>query len=495
MPKASSSLLVAPIFTDSLWNVFSFLPPKSVCAARAVCKEWYDLITNTARDSDHWKALAASFLPREVLNPGSVVRILAFANAVGCHSLRERCLQMIKLEFCSVIEQCVHFSEMKSTELCELLKEDELVCGCELQVLEAVFRWYVLRANPDKFDRVLDLLTCVRWPNVPNECRDFVLQRAAAAEAQAVGQQAEKPSGADADEGAKIDALRAYSGRSDTDRDSVSDLEMPEAREESLKFDESSDSGMGLLHRRLQQQGSHSHEQLSQSKQVDHTYAQHQQYQHRFGQDAQEQHGQQQQQLMHEQVLMGPMCPPLVSARPPVLPGILASFWNNSLNEPCPQRNYMYGVLASVADDTPYALQTGWPLQYTQQYVIGRSSRADVRVGYDMAASYVSGQHFRLFHQAHYPDAEVPYECSWSSRPLRPRPYIAAYIEDLSQNGTYVNGVLLKRGVSQRLKSGDTIELVFTSADELAPQPHGYPCFRYYAPKTLVRDKYVQTEL
>ena len=63
---------------------------------------------------------------------------------------------------------------------------------------------------------------------------------------------------------------------------------------------------------------------------------------------------------------------------------------------------------------------------------------------------FVSSHHLRLF----------PW-LLWQRNGLRP-PVLSfeAWIEDMSQNGTYVNKVLLGRGISIRLTDGDIIDAV-----------------------------------
>jgi len=94
-------------------------------------------------------------------------------------------------------------------------------------------------------------------------------------------------------------------------------------------------------------------------------------------------------------------------------------------------------------------------LACTHEYTIGRSRRCKIRVGHNSPQPYISSQHFRLFYTVVWP--ERPSDGSPPTAPPRLQPWI----EDLSQNGTYINGVLVGRGKRRRLQHGDRVELVF----------------------------------
>ena len=131
-----------------------------------------------------------------------------------------------------------------------------------------------------------------------------------------------------------------------------------------------------------------------------------------------------------------------------------------------PRRNNSHAFL-SVNDvkwvnDTriPFQLWTDdetrhWNLQTRERLLIGRSRKADVRIGHDNEKPYISGKHFIVYSKMEWilepgadPDkGEVP--------------FVVAYIVDFSENGTFVNGKKLKKGVKSKLKHGDNVHVVF----------------------------------
>ena len=62
-------------------------------------------------------------------------------------------------------------------------------------------------------------------------------------------------------------------------------------------------------------------------------------------------------------------------------------------------------------------------------------------------------------------------------------PRLEAWLEDLSQNGTFVNGTLVGRDNKTKLKDGDRIELVFPqeSSDRSSNNVNHFPTFTYQA--------------
>tara|TARA_B100000524_G_scaffold273800_1_gene151538 strand:+ start:487 stop:1260 length:774 start_codon:yes stop_codon:yes gene_type:complete len=72
---------------------------------------------------------------------------------------------------------------------------------------------------------------------------------------------------------------------------------------------------------------------------------------------------------------------------------------------------------------------------------------------------------------------------------------LEAWLEDLSQNGTFVNGVLVGKGSRQRLCHGDSIELVFPAATQLTQQlAVAFPNFTFYSPVPKLKEVAVQAE-
>ena len=80
----------------------------------------------------------------------------------------------------------------------------------------------------------------------------------------------------------------------------------------------------------------------------------------------------------------------------------------------------------------------------TRSYVVGRSRRSDIRVGHKLPVPYISSRNFRLTHALCWPEslgapagAAAP---ALDGADGGGTPWVQAYLEDLSQNGTYVNG-------------------------------------------------------
>lgn len=216
-----------------------------------------------------------------------------------------------------------------------------------------------------------------------------------------------------------------------------------------------------------------------------------------------------------------------------------------------PKRERMWGHLLAVGGNPPLEVNE-YELKCAQEYMVGRSRKSDIRIGHTAPMPYISGQHFRLFHELGWPsvarraeqtergeqtgDAETaahgagesstahgggsgPLGIGGSvpqppllestdsndtlapSNPSRPPPELAgpaqleAWLEDLSQNGTFVNGLLVGKGQKRRLRHGDSIELVFPAATQAAQQLQtGFPNFFFYSPRPKLIEVAVQTE-
>ena len=88
--------------------------------------------------------------------------------------------------------------------------------------------------------------------------------------------------------------------------------------------------------------------------------------------------------------------------------------------------------------------------------MVGRSRRSDIRVGHNATMPYISSQHFRVYHSIKWPEPGVG-----AAGDANAMPSLQAWLEDLSQNGTFINGTLVGRGRAQALHDGDKIEMVF----------------------------------
>ena len=121
-------------------------------------------------------------------------------------------------------------------------------------------------------------------------------------------------------------------------------------------------------------------------------------------------------------------------------------------------------------------------LQSTREYMVGRSRRL----------TFASGirRRCRTFHRSTVasftPSAGLRRPDGWQplgrfrARPSRGPSVRAAWIEDLSQNGTFINGNLIGKGKSQALNEGDRIEMVFPSNRQpQQQQANQFPIFTY----------------
>jgi len=116
----------------------------------------------------------------------------------------------------------------------------------------------------------------------------------------------------------------------------------------------------------------------------------------------------------------------------------------------------------------------------SREYMIGRSRKSDIRVGQNAPMPYISSQHFRIYHSICWPERQLGTSAPSSSYAL---PTLEPWLEDLSQNGTFINSKLVGRGVSQPLKDGDCIELVFPQGRAPAQQnSNTFPTYTFVGP-------------
>ena len=163
-------------------------------------------------------------------------------------------------------------------------------------------------------------------------------------------------------------------------------------------------------------------------------------------------------------------------------------------------RHYTWGTLVGRNPEPPAAPQLPeggdtWRLECTKEYMIGRSRKSTIRIGHNAPMPYISSQHFRVFNEIRWPDAataaaaESPGASSSTSSPASPMgapgaPRLEAWLEDLSQNGTFINGNLVGRNEKRRLHDGDRIELVFPqeSAPRSPNNANNFPIFTFQSP-------------
>ena len=155
------------------------------------------------------------------------------------------------------------------------------------------------------------------------------------------------------------------------------------------------------------------------------------------------------------------------------------------------ERQYSWGELQ--ARDPQGVTTTDGERDYnlvaTKEYMIGRSRKSDIRIGHNAPMPYISSQHCRIFHTIQWaeaaadgglggsPDGSAAAAAAGAAAPAGPR--LQAWLEDLSQNGTFINGVLVGRGQQRALRHGDRIEMVFPTGRN-PPQPNNaFPIFTY----------------
>ena len=149
------------------------------------------------------------------------------------------------------------------------------------------------------------------------------------------------------------------------------------------------------------------------------------------------------------------------------------------------ERQYYWGRLISRSPP-PAAGQPApdksedkvYNLVSTKEYMVGRSRKSDIRIGHTAPMPYISSQHFRIYHAIRWPDATESLG-SEEEGEKRPAPVLQAWLEDLSQNGTFINGQLVGRNKHQPLSEGDRIEMVFPQGRQPPQGGNSFPVFTY----------------
>ena len=116
---------------------------------------------------------------------------------------------------------------------------------------------------------------------------------------------------------------------------------------------------------------------------------------------------------------------------------------------------------------------------------MGRSRKSDIRIGHQAPMPYISSQHCRIFHSIRWPedDGDIPLSqaAGMGLAPLAEdrEPRLQAWLEDLSQNGTFINGQLVGRNKQQPLADGDRVEMVFPQGRSQPQNQSSFPVFTY----------------
>ena len=114
----------------------------------------------------------------EAVRPSNCCALWARGEAVHCPELTQRCMDMLTLDFTEVAEHDPCFAELPAAVLKDVLERDELVCGEEYEVYEALVAWYKKAPTAEKHASLLELLPLVRWARVGEERRADVFEEA-----------------------------------------------------------------------------------------------------------------------------------------------------------------------------------------------------------------------------------------------------------------------------------------------------------------------------
>ena len=425
------------------------------------------------------------------LRPHNCCHLLERAYGVHCELLVQRCHYMLTLDFIAVVEHDRDFPSLSATTLAEILARDELVCAEEYEVFEAIAKYWYLRAPTDeKFVALRELLPLVRWPLVRPEKADDVFALTARLRPPRLpatdGADNAPPSLATA--GAQW--ARAGWGRqpalSDGSAVDVGDRDgavYPESHAESEAYAESHDETNAdadadtmsealegpVLPRRLSSVG-RGKEAVSPFQPFD-------------------------EEETEATLLVRELYPPAppsegtdedanVDQSPSALPKL-----------PLPrERQYYWGELISRNPPPPAGTPAPVPnaddektyqLQSTKEYMVGRSRKSDIRIGHQAPMPYISSQHFRIYHSIRWPSLDPAGDGmgvlgSSDDDEAARTPTLEAWLEDLSQNGTFVNSTLVGKNKSQILHANDRIEMVFPHGRQPAQQMHNaFPIFTY----------------
>ena len=399
------------------------------------------------------------------LRPHNCCHLLARGQEVHCEALVDRCLDLLTLDFIAVVEHDHDFPSLSASALLLMAARDELVVSEEFEVFEAIAIWYERRPSADKYAALPELLQRVRWALVREERRDDVNAHAArlrppAEEEVADEQEAAPPPEVEVEE---VEEQRRDSGEAPCSRRSgtpVAPVSMPVSMLLSGGLERLTRSGRRARERAAVDE---SGEETEIAKLLSTLFP-------REGAEVAD--------------------PPSLDAPPAASSSTDAS----PSDAPRPrQTNWGQLIARHPAAD---AAEKIYVLQSTKEYMVGRSRKSDIRIGHNAQMPYISSQHCRVFHAIHWPDgrgASGGPSSGWPAdsdarEPEEGReaeaaaPRLQAWLEDLSQNGTFINGQLVGRNKQQPLAEGDRIEMVFPQGRQPANNnANAFPVFTYVA--------------
>ena len=360
----------------------------------------------------------------EAVRPSNCCALWARGEAVHCPELTQRCMDMLTLDFTEVAEHDPCFAELPAAVLKDVLERDELVCGEEYEVYEALVAWYKKAPTAEKHASLLELLPLVRWARVGEERRADVFEEAdeMAPPHPLLDGAAEEEPNKDVSTPAARRKKAGASADAD-DEDNASDEERP--------------VGRGRPGRNTARD------------------------------------------------LVRELWPQPAPGAPNIDGGASSTAAAKEAEDEevagaAGPRQYTWGTLSSHNPDPHHAGPAGdqrgvWRLASTRDYMVGRSRKSDIRIGHTAPMPYISSQHFRVYHTIRWPAAGADAEA----------PRLQPWLEDLSQNGTYVNGRLVGKHKTVELQEADRIELVFPQG-RVPPSnmgQNGFPIFTFGEPK------------
>ena len=443
----------------------------------------------------------------EALRPHNCCSLLMRSYAINCEPLTQRCLDTLTLDFVAVVECDPGFVELGAAVLRSIIARDNLVCAKEREVFEALLKWYAVRPA-EKHAALLEMLPLVRWAFVFDE-RPGDLAPAPVEETQA--RRKKLLAGfRDAVAGAYRTGEEAGASGS---RKTISSKSKPKAEPAAESAAGPSSSAnvprQSVLSRSVAEEEEAEEEETQCASEM------------RKKQKVVAPAPRGKVEVDQEPVYRSLGCEAEVHAGSPrscaaTAAESAAAELEASVEQclaqqlpaqkgkaACRPRHYTWGTLVGRNPEPPSSqpftpdVQT-WRLESRQEYVVGRSRKSTIRIGHDAPMPYISSHHFRVYNQIEWAAGPIP-STQDSSQSVTEQsasqdasqgapggaPRLEAWLEDLSQNGTFINGELVGRDEKQKLKDGDRIELVFprNSSEHPTSNVNHFPTFTYHAPQ------------
>ena len=449
-------------------------------------------------------------LDRLTRYPHNCCHLLARASEHHCEPFLQRCLDLLALDLINVVENDAKFPALSAECLKALLSRDELVCMDEFDVFDAIATWYEHSPSHEKHAALLQLLRLVRWPLVEAAARAYEEQSIAAGAKRPLRVVWEKHGA----ERVRVEMFRRVSSRNDVlkvaarlrpPRSSMGGEPEPSSYEAARSKDDggasssrpSSSVDRAVADRlektwRLDGTGGEAAED-DEDEQLDSVDGDHDFPASRprasgggkertpiletpsLWEEGETEAARLVRALWPESEASSAAAASASSAEPAAAASITIPrrfFWGQLVSRTPPKQGLPAGAPVGGEGEVVYDLRS------TKEYMVGRSRKSDIRVGHLAQMPYISSQHFRLFHSIRWPEVVSGNQQLYEDQRA---PVLEAWIEDLSQNGTFVNGVQLGKNKSQVLHPGDRIEMVFPESTSRAQpqQVDRFPIFTY----------------